>query len=119
MFMRHTTKRKILTEILNSEFDTSVIYYQITEYFNGRAPWSLQWDYFKAKTRFNRNDMTCISWYKMRQQDISLLMKITLTSGNYTCGEEKIYRCLNKTWQFDRLISVKLFLRVKSYKSIP
>ena len=29
MFMRHTTKRKILTEILNSEFDTSVIYYGI------------------------------------------------------------------------------------------
>ena len=29
MFMRHTTKTKILTEILNSEFDTSVIYYGI------------------------------------------------------------------------------------------
>ena len=27
MFMRHTTKTKILTEILNSEFGTSVIYY--------------------------------------------------------------------------------------------
>ena len=26
MFMRHTTKTKILTEILNSEFGTSVIY---------------------------------------------------------------------------------------------
>ena len=77
MFMRHTTKTKVLTEIF------------ITAYFNGRAPWSLQWDYFKAKTRFNRNDMTCISWYKMRQQDISLLMKITSTSGNYTSGEEK------------------------------
>ena len=31
MFMRHTTKRKILTEILNSEFDTSVIYYGILQ----------------------------------------------------------------------------------------
>ena len=29
MFMRHTKKTKILTEILNSEFDTSVIYYGI------------------------------------------------------------------------------------------
>ena len=29
MFMRHTTKTKILTEILNSEFGTSVIYYGI------------------------------------------------------------------------------------------
>ena len=29
MFVRHTTKTKILTEILNSEFDTSVIYYGI------------------------------------------------------------------------------------------
>ena len=28
-FMRHTTKTKILTEILNSEFGTSVIYYGI------------------------------------------------------------------------------------------
>ena len=27
MFIRHTTKTKILTEILNSEFGTSVIYY--------------------------------------------------------------------------------------------
>ena len=26
MFMRHTTKTKILTEIFNSEFGTSVIY---------------------------------------------------------------------------------------------
>ena len=29
MFMRHTTKTKILTEILISEFGTSVIYYGI------------------------------------------------------------------------------------------
>ena len=29
MFMRHTKKTKILTEILNSEFGTSVIYYGI------------------------------------------------------------------------------------------
>ena len=29
MFMRHTTKTKIVTEILNSEFGTSVVYYGI------------------------------------------------------------------------------------------
>ena len=29
MFMRHTSKTKILTEILNSEFGTSVVYYGI------------------------------------------------------------------------------------------
>ena len=45
MFMRHTTKTKILIEILNSEFGTSVVYY-------GIFPWNLQWNYFKAKTRF-------------------------------------------------------------------
>ena len=30
MFMRHTTKPKIRTQILNSEFDSSVIYYGIS-----------------------------------------------------------------------------------------
>ena len=46
-------------------------------------------------------------------------MKIASTSGNYTSGEEKIYCSSNKTWQFDRLISIKLFWWVKNYKSIP
>ena len=62
MFMRHTTKTRILTEILNSEFYTPLIYNGIFQ--QQRAPWSLQWDYFKAKMRFNRRDMTCI--WKMR-----------------------------------------------------
>ena len=31
MFMRHTTKTKIVTEILNSEFGTSVVYYRISQ----------------------------------------------------------------------------------------
>ena len=35
MFMRHTTKTKILTEILNSEFGTSVVYYGI---FQKKSP---------------------------------------------------------------------------------
>ena len=38
MFMRHTTKTKILTEILNSEFGTSVVYYGI---FQKKSPMEL------------------------------------------------------------------------------
>ena len=38
MFMRHTTKTKILTEILNSEFDTFVIYYGIFQRWSPMEP---------------------------------------------------------------------------------